>query len=116
MEFALGISLLLTLGLYITIQATRTSTANQRLVEQRRREYFHALQIAQRHPHRTTYRQLAYACGLSYAAVEDPTIFDTSILTDDLHRIDTTVTPTNTPIPIHTPSENSIPSNAYHQK
>ena len=116
MEFALGISLLLVLGLYITIQAIQTTTANQRLVEQRRREYLHTLQIAQRHPHHTAYRQLAHACGQAYVAVEDPTIFDASLLADDLHGIDTLAIPTSTHSPMHTPIENSIPSNAYQQK
>ena len=81
MEFALGICILLALGLYVTIQATRISTTNQLHIEQRRREYLYVLNIARNHPQHTTYRQLVSACGQAYAAVEDPTIFDASMIT-----------------------------------
>jgi hypothetical protein len=115
MEFALGIFILLALGFYVTIQATRVSSINQHFVEQRRREYLYVLNIARNHPQRTSYRQLVYACGQAYAAVEDPTIFDASMLADDLQSI--TAEP-NSPLSYgtpptqrHIPSDHSIPTN-----
>lgn len=115
MEFALGIFILLALGFYVTIQATRISTTNQLHIEQRRREYLYVLNIARNHPQHTTYRQLVSACGQAYAAVEDPTIFDESILADDLQSI--TAEP-NSPLSYgtpptqrHIPSDHSIPTN-----
>ena len=115
MEFALGIFILLALGFYVTIQATRISSINQALVEQRRREYRYVLNIARNHPQRTNYHQLVYACGQAYAAVEDPTIFDVSMLADDLRSI--TAEP-NSPLSYgtpptqrHIPSDHSIPTN-----
>ena len=115
MEFALGICILLALGLYVTIQATRISTINQRIVEQRRREYLYVLNIARNHPQRITYRQLVYACGQAYAAVEDPTIFDESILADDLRSITAEPNPPlsygTPPTQRHMPSDHSIPTN-----
>ena len=115
MEFALGIFILLALGLYVTIQATRISTTNQLHIEQRRREYLYVLNIARNHPQRTTYRQLVSACGQAYAAVEDPTIFDESILADDLYSIGATQNPSLAyrvpPTHNHTPNDHSIPTN-----
>lgn len=89
MELVLGILLLFTFIMLVTIQTTHKSTINQKLIERRRSEYLHALAIAQNHPNNPAYRNLAIACGQAYAAVEDTTIFDESLLAQDLmHHYD----------------------------
>ena len=94
MELVLGISLVFTLIMLLTIQTTQQSVVNQKLIEQRRSEYLHALEIAKNHPNTPTYRQLAITCGQAYAAVEDATIFDEALLIDQLNLISlTTIKP-----------------------
>jgi hypothetical protein len=87
MELVLGILLLFTFIMLVTIQTTHKSTINQKLIERRRSEYLHALAIAQNHPNNPAYRNLAIACGQAYAAVEDTTIFDESLLSDQLNLL-----------------------------
>lgn len=99
MELILGILLLFTLIVLLTIHTTHNSVVNQKLIERRRSEYLHALEIAQNHPHTPTYRQLAITCGKAYAAVEDATIFDESLLSDQLNLIAlTTIKPDTKPL------------------
>ncbi len=87
MELILGILLLFTFIMLVTIQTTHKSAINQKLIERRRNEYLHALAIAQNHPNNLAYRNLAIACGQAYAAVEDTTIFDESLLNDQLNLL-----------------------------
>jgi hypothetical protein len=87
MELMLAILLLITLIMLFTIHTTHKSVVNQKLIEQRRSAYLHALEIAQNHPNTPAYRQLARTCGHAYAAIEDATIFDESLLSEQLNRI-----------------------------
>ena len=87
MELVLGILLLFTCTMLVTIHITHKSVVNQKIIERRRSEYLHALAIAQNHPNNPAYRNLAIACGQAYAAVEDTTIFDESLLSDQLNLL-----------------------------
>jgi len=55
MELILGILLLFTFIMLVTIQTTHKSAINQKLIERRRNEYLHALAIAQNHPNNPAY-------------------------------------------------------------
>jgi hypothetical protein len=85
-EFLLGIALLLIFLLLITIHTARASAVNHYVIERKRREYLHALEIVRHAPQNQAYQRLAYTLGQSYIAVEDPTIFDESLLAQDLAR------------------------------
>ena len=87
MELILAILLLITLIMLFTIHITHKSVINQKLIEQRRSAYVHALEIAQNHPNTPAYRQLAHTWGHAYAAIEDAIIFDESLLSEQLNRI-----------------------------
>ena len=87
MELILAILLLITLIMLFTIHTTHKSVVNQKLIEQRRSAYVHALEIAQNHPNTPAYRQLAHTCGHAYAAIEDAIIFDESLLSEQLNCI-----------------------------
>ena len=66
---------------------THKSVVNQKLIEQRRSAYLHALEITQNHPNIPAYCKLAHICGHAYAAIKDAIIFYELLLIGQLNRM-----------------------------
>ncbi len=89
MEFIFEIAILLILLFFVTAHTAHASATNQYVIERKRREYLYARELMRRTPYNQAYQRLAHTLGMAYAAIEDATIFDETLLAQDLaHHYD----------------------------